>query len=300
MAERYTRNEAERIVGVTGRQLRYWERLHLLHPSTRWGERFYSFSDLVAIETIKRLTDRRVPARRLRRAIAALERELGTAPLPLEELQIQASGRQVAVLPPGRDTHPIEPLTGQFLMRFDTQELAHKVHRMVSRTAEEWFEFALACDSRPETIPEAISAYRHVLELAPSWVEAHINLGVALYQLSELEEARQAFLNALVLDPQNSITHFNLGCVLDELGRPDESIKHLEEAVRIAPDHADAHFNLALAYEKRRERRRARDHWALYLRYEPRGPWSDYARSRLEPPRPARSLPAPIPFRKKG
>jgi hypothetical protein len=68
----------------------------------------------------------------------------------------------------------------------------------------------------------------------------------------------------------------------------------------IAPNHGDAHFNLALAYEKRRERRRARDHWAHYLRCEPRGPWSDYARSRLEPPRPGRSLSAPIPFRKKG
>jgi len=300
MSDRYTRSEAERIVGVTARQLRYWERLHLIRPLARWGERFYSFSDLVALETIKRLTDRRVPARRLRRAIAALEHELGTALVPLEELHIQASGRQVAVLPPGPDTRPIEPLTGQFLLRFDTREVARKVHLMVSRTAEEWFEFALACDSRLETVPEAVSAYRRVLQLAPNWVEAHINLGVSLYQLGELEDARQAFLNALTLDPQNSITHFNLGCVLDELGQPDESIMHLEEAVRIAPNHADAHFNLALAYEKRRERRRARDHWALYLRYEPRGPWSDYARSRLEPPRPGRSLPAPIPFRKKG
>ncbi len=300
MSERYTRSEAERIVGVTGRQLRYWERLHLIRPLARWGERFYSFADLVALETIKRLTGRRVPARRLRRAIAALEQELGATPVPIEKLQIQASGRQVAVLPPGPGTCPIEPLTGQFLLHFDTRELARKVHRMVSRTAEEWFEFALACDSQAETVSEAVVAYRRVLELAPNWVEAHINLGVALYQLCELDEARQAFLNALALDPQNSITHFNLGCVLDELGQPDESIKHLEEAVRLAPNHADAHFNLALAYEKRRERRRARDHWALYLRYEPRGPWSEYARSRLEPPRPGRSLPAPIPFRKKG
>jgi len=52
---RYTRNEVERMMGVTRRELDYWTRLRLVLPRSRWGERFFNFSDLVALETIKRL-----------------------------------------------------------------------------------------------------------------------------------------------------------------------------------------------------------------------------------------------------
>ena len=300
MTEQYTRSEVGRILGVTPRQLHYWERLHLVTPRARWGERFYNFGDLVALETIKRLTARRVPARRLRRAIAVLERELGTARVPIESLQVHANGRQVAVIPPVPDGRLIEPLTGQFLLRFEAHEIASKVHSMMSRTAEEWFEYALSCDAQPGMLTESVAAYRRVVELSPVWLEAYINLGVALYQRCELDEAQKAFAAALLLDPRSPIAHFNMGCVLDELGEMDEAVEHLEHAVRLAPTHADAHFNLALAYEKRRERRRAKGHWSEYLRFAPSGPWAEYARSRLNPPRANRRLPAPIPFRHKG
>ncbi len=38
-------------MGVSRRELEYWTRLRLLLPRARWGERFYNFSDLVALET---------------------------------------------------------------------------------------------------------------------------------------------------------------------------------------------------------------------------------------------------------
>jgi tetratricopeptide (TPR) repeat protein len=299
LSQRYTRSEVERIVGLKARQLRYWERLRLVRPHARWRERFYSFGDLVALETIKRLTEKRIPARRLRRAVEVLERQLGGAPLPIEKLRVLSNGREIAVIPPG-EHGPFEPLTGQLLLSFDTQPLARKVHKIISRTAEEWFEFALACDAEAEMRSEAVAAYRRVVELEPKWVEAQINLGVALYHLCQLEEARRAFRAALALDPVNGIAHFNLGCVLDELGDLDESIEHLRQAVKAMPAHADAHFNLALAYEKRGENQRARDHWSAYLRHEPRGPWSEHARSRLARAPSRKQSPAPIPFRKKG
>jgi tetratricopeptide (TPR) repeat protein len=298
LAERYTRSEVGRILGVSPRQLDYWARLRLVRPVSRWGERFYDFADLVALETIKRLTGWRVPARRLRRAIAVLERELGASRVPLQSLHVQASGRQVAVIPPGSDGHPIEPLTGQLLLRFDTSTIALKVHRMVSRTAEEWYELALACDCQPETLNQAVEAYRHVVEFAPDWLAPHINLGVALYQLAQLDEAHRCFSAALAIDPKSATAHFNLGCVLDEQGDFDEAIEHLRQALRLSPSLADAHFNLALALEKRQDRRGAREHWSLYLQCSPNGPWADYARSRISPPHPRRRLPDPIPIRR--
>ena len=88
------------MMGISRRELNYWTRLRLVLPRARWGERFFSFSDLVALETIKRLAARRVPARRIRQAVAALETELGSARSPLSSLRISTNGKQVVVYPP--------------------------------------------------------------------------------------------------------------------------------------------------------------------------------------------------------
>ncbi len=65
------------MLGVEPSRLRYWERLRLVRPRARWGERFYNFSDLVALRTLQRLTERRVPAVRVRRAVKLIEEQFG-------------------------------------------------------------------------------------------------------------------------------------------------------------------------------------------------------------------------------
>ena len=283
MEQHYTLSEVSRILGIHVNRLRYWERLHLVRPAERRGERFYNFRDLVALKTIAQLTENRVPARRLGRAVAALQKQLDDVQAPLAELRVVSNGREVAVFGPASSAAH-EPLTGQFVLNFETREVAGKVHALSARTAEEWFEMGLASDSNPDTWPQAAEAYQRALELAPDWLEARINLGATLYQLGHMEEAEQHFRGALERQAGSSTLHFNLGCVLDEQGRFEEAIQHLKLAVELAPRYADAHFNLALAYEKQRNKRAARTHWAYYLRLEPKGAWADYARARLAEP----------------
>ncbi|MGB0035202.1 MAG: tetratricopeptide repeat protein [Candidatus Acidiferrales bacterium] len=281
MAQRYTRREVGRILGLDARRLRYWERLRLVHPQARWGERFYDFGDLVALRSIQRLTQNRIPARRLRRAVALLEEQFGESPLPIQELRLLDQGRQVVVIPPGT-TRPFNPIKRQWLLPFDMAPVAAKLRSMLGQTPEQLFESALDCETRPDLLPQAVETYRRVVSLAPNWIEAHINLGVAHYQMGQLEAARAAFLNAVQLDPANGISQYNLGCVLEEVGEVDDAIEHLRRAARAMPAHADVHFNLALSHEKRGDRRLARDQWALYLRYAPHGPWADQARAGLK------------------
>ncbi len=281
MNQRFTRTEVGRILGATQRQLDYWAKLGLVEPRAQWGERFYSFADLVALATIKKLTGKGVPARRLRRAILALQTQLGELPAPLSELRVTSTGREVVVLPPGPRGRPIEPLTGQFVLDFAVRELDQKVQTMSTCTAEEWFEIGLANDSSPGTLEKAADAYRHALELSPDWIEAHINLGTTLYQLQRMEESRRHFAAATALEPSNPLAHFNLGCVLEQLGEPDAAIEHLRRAVALAPNLSDAHLNLALAYEKRGQKQDSRKHLSLYLHYEPQGPWAEFARSQI-------------------
>ena len=71
----------------------------------------------------------------------------------------------------------------------------------------------------------------------------------------------------------------------------------------LAPALADAHLNLALAYEKSGQVRSAIRHLSLYVRYEPNGPWAEFARSRIARySTPAQSSPAGklTPFRRKS
>lgn len=274
----------------------YWERLHLVRPQARWGERFYRFDDLVALQSIKQLAANRIPVARLRRAILTLQRQYGALHAPLAALHVSSRGRQVVVVPPAPRSQPFEPLTGQFVLPLNAQTAQEKMRAVAARTAEEWFAMGMAADSCRETLSQAVDAYRHATELAPGWVDAQINLGAALYQLSELAEARRAFETALALEPENPTAHFNLGCVLDDLEEYDLAIRHFRRAVAVSPQHADAHFNLALLLEKRGKRGKAREHWTSYLRLQPRGPWAEYARTRLRLAQHAGRAPSPIPF----
>lgn len=296
----YTRTEVQRMLGVSRRELNYWTRLRLVMPRSRWGEHFFNFSDLVALETIKRLAARKVPAGRIRRAVNILQTELGAAGTPLSKLRISTNGRQVVVYPPAT-ARPFEPLTGQFVLNFETPEAAKKIHAMASRSAEEWFEFAMLCDSKSESLEQAAQAYRKAVEAAPEWVEAHINLGTALYQLGRMEDALEQFSLAVQVEPENSLAEFNLGCVHEQLGNTAIAIKHLLRSVELAPSLADAHLNLALAYEKNGQAQEALRHLSLYVRYEPNGPWAEFARDRIakyRPPSPTSPSGKLTPFRR--
>jgi DNA-binding transcriptional MerR regulator len=65
------------VVGITYRQLDYWARTGLLHPSITeakgsGSQRVYSYTDLVQLKVIKRLLDSGVSLQAARRAIECL------------------------------------------------------------------------------------------------------------------------------------------------------------------------------------------------------------------------------------
>lgn len=299
MPERFTQREVSRIVGVDAARLRYWHRLRLVVPSARWGERFYNFGDLVALRCIKTITDSHIPARKICRAVAALERSGEKVAAPLGELRFFASGRQIAAVARDSAGSAIEPLTGQFVLPFHGGAAAGagKIRQMDSAAAEEIFAYAVRCEAQPEGAEEAMRLYRRVAELQPRWSEPHVNLGCMFYKAGELEKARQEFGAALGLEPDSVIANFNLGCVLDEMGNAEKAIEHLRRAIEIDPAHADAHFNLASTYEKSGHNQFALQHWLSYLQLQAKGPWADFARAQVRKSEPPKTPVKPIPFR---
>jgi len=289
---RFSPEDVQRILGLTAKQLDQWDRLGLVSPQQEQGTRFYDFRDLIGLRTVKQLIEQGVRPNRLQRALAALREKLDKAQAPLSALRVLSDGKDVIV---ERHGTRLEPLSGQFVLNFETREIDERVRvigvpaRAGKRAGEEWFAKALAYESNSGTRSEAIDAYERALQFDPNSVDALLNGGTLYYEEGNLQKASEYFRRAISLDAENALAHFNLGSVLDEMGEIEAALQHLRRAVRLRPDYSDAHYNLAFVCEKLGAYSEAREHWQAYVRIDPVGPWSSYARQRLASGKMARS-----------
>jgi tetratricopeptide (TPR) repeat protein len=279
--DRFSPEDVQRIVGLTGKQLEYWERLRLVSPHKEKGARYYNFRDLIGLRTVKQLVEEGVPAGRLRHALTALREKLSQVQTPLAELRVLSDGKDVLV---EHDGARLEPVSGQFALNFDTSELGERVRVMKPKpgpNADDWLATALEYEADGEWRAEAIEAYDRALCIDPQKLDALLNCGTLLYEEGNLKKASEYFTRALQIDPENALAHFNLGSVLEEVGRLEAARIHLREAVRLDSNYPDAHYNLAFVCEKLGARNEARRHWEAYVKLDPTSPWCGYARQRL-------------------
>jgi tetratricopeptide (TPR) repeat protein len=281
--DRFSPEEVQRILGLTGKQLDYWDRLCLVSPRKEQGTSFYDFRDLIGLRTVKQLVEEGVPAGRLRRALSALREKLSYADAPLAELRVLSDGKDLLV---ERGGARLEPLSGQFALNFETSELDQKVRVMArparsAPDADDWLATALEYEAWDETRAQAIDAYDRALCIDPANLDALLNCGTLCYEEGNLKKAAEYFGRALQVDPENVLAHFNLGSVLEEVGRLEAARLHLRDAVRLDPSYPDAHYNLAFVCEKLGAYNEARKHWQAYVTLDPASPWCGYARQRL-------------------
>src|SRR5258705_2406230 len=277
-SDRFSPENVQRILGLTARQLDYWDRLRLVSPQKEQENRFYDFRDLIGLRTVKQLVEEGVPANRLRRALAALREKLVQVQAPLAELRVLSDGKDVIV---ERHGARLEPLSGQFVLNFETRELDEKVRVIAERNADEWLALALEYEADKKTRTEAMDAYDRALGVDPAKIDALLNCGTLRYEDGDFEKASDYFGRAISAQPDSALAHFNMGSVLEEMGDVDTARKYLRQAVRLDPDYPDAQYNLAYVCEKLGAFAEAREHWQAYLKLDPVGPWSNYAQQRL-------------------
>jgi tetratricopeptide (TPR) repeat protein len=276
----YTRKEVERLLGFTEQQLRRWERQELVPHLEEFG-----FADLVALRSLQKLRQSKVPAVRIRRAVAALREKLKDVSDPLRELKIVCEGRKVAVL---LDGQKMEPVSGQLLLNFDRAELKSLLSfprekekpagRAQRQEAEEWFEKGLELERTGAPLADIMQAYERAIELDPNSAGAHVNLGTIHYHLKSWESAERCYLRALEADPNYALAHFNLGNLFDEKGDRERALAHYHAAIQANPSYADAHYNLALLYQTRGDVLKAVQYWNSYLKLDGGSSWSAIAR----------------------
>jgi len=112
------------------------------------------------------------------------------------------------------------------------------------------FNLGMALDEKGQT-DEAIRQYQEAIRLKPDYDYAYNNLGIALGEKGQTDEAIRQFQKAIRLNPDYATLHYNLGNFLYKRGRTDEAIEHYQEAVELEPDLAQAHYNLGIALYKK-------------------------------------------------
>jgi tetratricopeptide (TPR) repeat protein len=102
-------------------------------------------------------------------------------------------------------------------------------------------------------LEEAITLYRGVIRSKPDYADGYSNLGFALAELGELDEARNALESAVKLAPANA-NAYRLAADLKRFCANDPYLAAMEKLARdmnsLSPEEQiDLHFALAKAYE---------------------------------------------------
>jgi tetratricopeptide (TPR) repeat protein len=268
----YTVNDVVKLLGLSAAQVRSFARAGFLTPARGpRGDLRFSFQDLVLLRAAKGLVAARIPARRVRRALRRLRRDLPQG-RPLSAVRISAQGDRIVVTDGETAWYPE---SGQVVLDFTVSEIATRAGPLARKqaeaarveetlTADEWY--ALGFDLEVTAPDEARDAYRRALELDPHHAEAHINLGRLLHEAGRLEDALGHYRLALQANPDDSTAAFDLAIALEDVGRTGEAIQAYEQAIRSDPKLADAYFNLARLYEISGKRAAALRYLSKYRR----------------------------------
>ena len=92
-----------KILGLSIRQIDYWDRTHFVKPSVSeasgYGSvRLYSFTDLIQLKVAKTLIDKGISLQKIRKAINYLRKNMPEAKKPLSELRFLTDGETIFVI----------------------------------------------------------------------------------------------------------------------------------------------------------------------------------------------------------
>ncbi|MGA2604359.1 MAG: tetratricopeptide repeat protein [Verrucomicrobiia bacterium] len=119
-----------------------------------------------------------------------------------------------------------------------------------------------------------VTIWQGTVEKYPNNSRAHYNLGAALLQSGELQDAIGHLEQAVRIQPDFAEAHNSAGVALEQAGRVQEAIGHYERALQIRPDFADAHNNLGIALMRQGRLAEAIGQYEQALRIQP-----DYVRA---------------------
>ena len=291
----YSVRDVERVLRLSPAITRGLIRAGFVKPARGPRRAFrFSFQDLIVLRTARALLDARVPAKRVRRSLDRLRRELPAA-MPLSGLAISAVGDRVVV----RDGEKRwQADSGQYLLGLDVtlengllqvvepkaaatsgaasvQVVEHKAATVPAATPpaagarqaepeRDWFAEGLTLESTDPA--SALAAYRRAAQEDPHNAAAWINWGRLLHVLGETVEAEAVYGEARERIGEDPLLLFNQAVLLEDVGKTAAALAAYQGALAADPDLADCHYNLARLYESLGKPQHAIRHLGEYRR----------------------------------
>jgi tetratricopeptide (TPR) repeat protein len=270
----YGVRDVERVLRLSPATTRGLIRAGFVKPA-RGPRRAYrfSFQDLIVLRTARALLDARVPAKRIRRSLDRLRRELPAA-MPLSGLAISAVGDRVVV----RDGEMRwQADSGQYLLGLDAtlengmlQVVEHRAAAPATpaaplpEPARDWFAEGLTLESTDPA--SALAAYRRAAHDDPNNAAAWINWGRLLHVLGETLEAEAVYGEARARIGPDPLLLYNQAVLLEDVGKTAAALEAYQGALSADPGLADCHYNLARLYESLGKPQHAIRHLGEYRR----------------------------------
>ena len=267
----YSVRDVERVLQLSPDTTRNLVKAGFVKPA-RGARREYrfSFQDLIVLRTARALIDAKIPARRIRRSLDSLRRELPES-VPLSGLSISAVGDHVVVRD-GAARRQVD--SGQYLLGLEVS-LENGELSVVERQEEaaapaappptqDWFAEALRLEG--SDLEAALTAYRSAVAADAQHSAAWINWGRLLHEHGRTQEAREVYRRALGQVGPDALLLFNQGVLLEDLGDADAALAAYQTALAEDPDLADCHYNLARLYESMGLAQHAIRHLGQYRR----------------------------------
>jgi tetratricopeptide (TPR) repeat protein len=261
--------DVQRVLRLSADTTRNLIKAGFVRP-TRGARREYrfSFQDLIVLRTARALIDARIPARRIRRSLENLRRELPES-VPLSGLSISAVGDHVVVRE-GDAQRQVD--SGQYLLGLDVS-MQDGVLRVVEHREQappaaaprrDWFSQALSLESSdPEA---ALGAWRQAVDEDTGDAAAWTNWGRLLHEQGRTQQAAEVYRRALAQVGPDPLLFYNQGVLLEDLGDPVAALEAYQSAIAADPQLADCHYNLARLYESLGQAQNAIRHLGQYRR----------------------------------
>ena len=139
MKEAYDSKMASRIVGVSLRQIQYWDERGFVRPSVkaaqgRGTKRLYSFHDLVCLKVVKDLAYHGFSLQKIRRCLRPLKQYATQTAHPLDSLKYVTDGEKLFVITSDRKKI-LDAMEGHFVLSLGIGNLVRELTGELQRAA---------------------------------------------------------------------------------------------------------------------------------------------------------------------
>jgi len=190
-----------KLVGLTQRQIDYWDRTHFIKPTVKEASgygtgRLYAFTDIVQLKVAKTLKDKGVSLQKIRKSISYLKKHFPDMKKPLAEMRFLTDGETIFVLTKDNKTILDTLARGQMVFALAIGEIIEQLKGEVKNINQDrkykvtakgksydvilhpdtedggyWVECAVlpGCSSQGDTVEEA-------LEMIKDSIKGHLEL----------------------------------------------------------------------------------------------------------------------------